>query len=229
MARDITERKRAEEGLRESEERYRLLFDSNPQPMWVYDLETLAFLAVNESAVHHYGYSRADFLAMTIKDIRPTEDIPALSSSIAMGAKAVETASAWRHLKKDGTVIEVEITSHLLVLDDRRAELILAHDITERKRAETERQIISEIVQGIVTTANLDELLQLTHSSIRRLLHAENCFVTLYDPATSLMHFEFWADKFDPIPEPRPVGRGFSSYVLRTSQPIPTNSVDGSR
>jgi len=67
---------------------------------------------------------------------------------------------------------------------------------------------------------NLDELLQLTHRSIRKLLYAENCFVTLYDPNTSLMHFEFWADKFDPVPEPRPVGAGFSSYVLRTGQPI---------
>ncbi len=217
---DITERKRVEDEARESEERYRLLFESNPQPMWVYDLETLAFLAVNESAVHHYGYSREDFLAMTIKDIRPAEDIPALCDSLARGSQAVGAPGIWRHLKKDGCIIEVEITSHLLVFDDRRAELILAHDVTERRRAEAERQIISEIVQGVVTTANLDELLRLTHSSIRKLLYAENCFVTLYDPATSLMHFEFWADKFDPAPEPRPVGTNFSSYVLRTSQPI---------
>lgn len=94
--------------------------------MWVYDLETLAFLAVNESAVHHYGYSQEDFLAMTIKDIRPAEDIPALYDSIARGSKGVDVAGRWRHLKKDGTIIEVEITSHLLVFDDRRAELILA-------------------------------------------------------------------------------------------------------
>jgi len=96
----------------------------------------------------------------------------------------------------------------------------MARDITERKRAEAERQVITEIVQGVVSTSNLDELLTLTHNSIRKLLYAENCFVTLYDPATDLMHFEFWADKFDPLPEPRPVGTNFSSYVLRTSQPI---------
>ena len=129
-------RKRAEEGLRESEERYRLLFESNPQPMWVYDLETLAFLAVNESAVRHYGYSREDFLAMTIKDIRPADELPALYDSIARRSEGVNGVGIWRHLKKDGTIIEVEITSHLLVFDDRRAELILAHDITERNRLE---------------------------------------------------------------------------------------------
>ena len=128
------DRKRAEEGLRESEERYRLLFESNPQPMWVYDLETLAFLAVNESAVRHYGYSREEFLAMTIKDIRPAEDVPALQSAVARNSQGVDAVSIWRHLKKDGTIIEVEITSHFLVFDDRQAELILAHDVTERNR-----------------------------------------------------------------------------------------------
>jgi PAS domain S-box-containing protein len=128
------ERKRAEEGLRESEERYRLLFESNPQPMWVYDLETLAFLAVNESAVHHYGYSREEFLAMTIEDIRPTEDIPALHDAVASTSEGVDVARIWRHRKKDGAIIEIEITSHLLVFADRRAELILANDITESNR-----------------------------------------------------------------------------------------------
>jgi hypothetical protein len=133
---DITGRKQAEKALRESEERYRLLFESNPQPMWVYDLQTLAFLAVNESAVDHYGYSREEFLTMTIKDIRPPEDIPALYKSVTRSLEGVNPASIWTHLKKDGSIIKVEITSHLLVFADRRAELILAHDITERDRLE---------------------------------------------------------------------------------------------
>src|ERR1700740_1683935 len=75
---DIPERKRAEEALRHSEQRYHLLFDSNPHPVWVYDLKTLAILDVNQSAVRNYGYSRAEFLSLTIKDIRPPEDGPAV-------------------------------------------------------------------------------------------------------------------------------------------------------
>jgi PAS domain S-box-containing protein len=159
------ERKRAEEGLRESEERYRLLFESSPQPMWVYDLETLAFLAVNESAVHHYGYSREDFLAMTIKDIRPAEDIPALYDSVAKGSEGVDKAGAWRHRKKDGTIIEVEITSHLLVFADRRAELILAHDITDRKQAE-EALRESEARKRAILEASMDCIITMDRNGL---------------------------------------------------------------
>ena len=159
------ERKRAEEGLRESEERYRLLFESNPQPMWVYDLETLAFLAVNASAVHHYGYSREDFLAMTIKDIRPADDLPALYDSVASSSKGVNAAGIWRHLKKDGTIIEVEITSHLLVFDERLAELILAHDITERRQAEDALRD-SEARKRAILESAMDCIITMDHEGL---------------------------------------------------------------
>src|SRR5947209_14861348 len=78
----LVERARSEESLRRSEEHYRILFESNPHPMWVYDLETLSFLAVNNAAIHHYGYSREEFFSMTIKDIRPQEDVPTLIEAI---------------------------------------------------------------------------------------------------------------------------------------------------
>ena len=90
---DITERKRAEEMLRASEERYRTLFESNPNPMWVFDLETLSFLAVNAAAVRHYGYSQDEFLAMTIKDIRPPEDIPALMDDLSQETGGLDDTS----------------------------------------------------------------------------------------------------------------------------------------
>lgn len=137
MARDITERKRAEAALLESEERYRLLFESNPHPIWVYDLDTLAFLAVNAAAVLHYGYSREEFLAMTIRDIRPAEDIPALLNNVSKVSLGINEAGSWRHSTKGGGIIDVEITSHQLIFAGRNAEIVLANDITERKRAET--------------------------------------------------------------------------------------------
>jgi PAS domain S-box-containing protein len=133
---EISERLRAEETLRHSEERYRLLFEDNPLPMWVYDLDSLAFLEVNAAAIRHYGYSREEFLRMSVKDIRPPEDIPVLLQKMAMAAPGVNRPGVWRHLKKDGTLMLVEITTHLLQSPGRRTELVLANDVTERQRAE---------------------------------------------------------------------------------------------
>ena len=120
----------------ESEEQYRLLFDSNPLPMWVFDRESLAFLAVNDAAVRQYGYSREEFLAMTIRDIRPEEEIPALLEAISHATSNVGDSELWRHKKKDGTIIDVEITSHPLIFRGRQAKLLLANEVTERRRAE---------------------------------------------------------------------------------------------
>jgi len=217
---DITERKRAEEELRENEERYRLLFESNPQPMWVCDLETLEFLAVNEAAAHHYGYSREDFLAMTIKDIHPAEDIPVLCDSVARGSHEVGATGIWRHLKKDGTVIEVEITSHLLVFDGRRAELILAHDITERRRAEKERDVISEVIQSVNLTSNLDELLKQVHQSLKKVLYAENCCVALHDKQTGLFEAPLFVDLVEPNPFPMALSQNCTAKVFSSGQPL---------
>jgi len=133
---DITLQKRAAEALRQSEERYHLLFDSNPHPVWVYELKTLAILDVNPSAVQNYGYSREEFLSLTIKDIRPPEDVPALLESAAKAPPGTETAGVWKHRKKDGTLIDVEITSRPLVYDGRDARLVVATDVSVRKRAE---------------------------------------------------------------------------------------------
>ena len=132
----IKEQERTKAVLHESEERYRLLFENNPQPMWVFDRETLAFLAVNDAAIITYGYSREEFLSMTIKDIRPTEDVPALLDKVSRATQGFDAAGIWRHRKKDGTIIDVEITSHSLDFGGRRANLILAIDVTERRRME---------------------------------------------------------------------------------------------
>ena len=133
---DITERKRAEEELLQSEQRYRLLFERNPQSMWVFDLETLAFLEVNDAAIHHYGYAREEFLAMTIKDIRPAEDVQNLLVNVSGVTPQHDEAGVWKHRKKDGTVIDVEITAHALTFYGRPAQIVLAYDVTERRSLE---------------------------------------------------------------------------------------------
>jgi PAS domain S-box-containing protein len=139
ITRDITERKGAEERLHESEERHRMLFDNNPHPTWVFDRETLRFLAVNSAAVRKYGYSLAEFMTMTIKDIRSTEEIPSLLESVARIKDGNEKVSDWRHRLKNGSIIDVEITSYALSFLGRPAEVVVAVDISQKKRAEAER------------------------------------------------------------------------------------------
>jgi PAS domain S-box-containing protein len=163
---DITERKRAEEAVRQSEARYHLLFDSNPHPVWVYDLQTLAILDVNQSAVRNYGYPREEFLSLTIKDIRPPEDVPALLESAMKAPPDTESAGVWKHCKKDGTLIDVEITSHPLVYGVKNARLVVATDITTRKRAEAALQTSEEKFRSVVQTANDAIVTADSHGSI---------------------------------------------------------------
>ena len=136
IARDVTSRKVAEEELRASEERHRLLFDLNPAPSWVSDCETQQFLAVNEAAIRLYGYSREEFLAMRTARIDPFEGAP--GRTLVSGDRCRE-AGPWRHLTKGGKPILVTVNSHKLKFRGRDANLVLMHDVTERQQLEAER------------------------------------------------------------------------------------------
>ncbi|HEX7631013.1 MAG TPA: PAS domain S-box protein, partial [Lacunisphaera sp.] len=134
--RDVTESRQASEELRKSEERYRLLFTNNPHPMWVFDLETLRILAVNTAAVEHYGYSETEFLAMRVIDLRAPEDAITPADATAWLPPVGKATALRRHRRRDGSIIEVESTSDSLLLAGRPARLVLADDVTERRRAE---------------------------------------------------------------------------------------------
>ena len=139
VVRDITEQARAEAALAAREQEYRLMFDANPQPMWVYDIKTLHFLDVNHAAVSVYGYSRDEFLSMTIADIRQPEDIPTMQASVNTPRTGARRDGPWRHLRRDGTALWVEVAASFLQFDGRQARLILAVDVTERHTIEQER------------------------------------------------------------------------------------------
>ena len=140
--RDVTDRWRAEEELRNSEKQYRLLFQGNPNPMWVFDLETQAFLEVNEAAIKHYGYSREEFLTKTLADIRPAEKAgppqPVLPDSAGRNL-------VWRQRRKDGSLIDVEIFWSPIVFGERLAALAMATDVTERLRTEHRNGVFSKL------------------------------------------------------------------------------------
>ena len=165
--RDITARRKVEEEVRDSERRYREMFDSNPHPMWVYDLETLRFLAVNDATVARYGYSREEFLGMTIKDIRPHEEVPRLLRNVerARHQTGLDEAGIWKHRYKDGSLHDVDITSHTLTFDGRAAELVLAHDMTEQRRVAALMREAQEVLEKRVAERTAD--LQAVVSALR--------------------------------------------------------------
>jgi len=147
LARDITERKQFEEALRDSEERYRLLFESTPQPIWVYNEDTLGFLAVNEAATRIYGYTRDEFLSMTVNDLRPQEDIPTLMIKNVSDADELVISSPWRHRTRDKKTIYVEMSSHPVVFDGKNSRLVIVNDVTERKLLDEKQQRLHTSLQ----------------------------------------------------------------------------------
>src|SRR6266568_3216492 len=136
VVRDVTERRQAEAALERQNHEYRLLFESNPCPMYVCDEKSLAFLAVNQAAIDHYGYAREEFLNMTVLDIRPADQVPHLLSYLAQPTPNHDAAGEWKHQKKDGSVIDVDVNWHKLDFAGRPSYLVMATDITEKKRAE---------------------------------------------------------------------------------------------
>jgi two-component system, cell cycle sensor histidine kinase and response regulator CckA len=130
-------------------QRQQMLFESSPMPMWVYASDTLAFLAVNDAAIRHYGYSREEFLSMRITDIRPPEDVPAVLADVkSRGGPGSPAPKVWRHRKRDGTVISVEITAGRISYEGRSAALVLAHDVTDKLRLQ-ERLADAEKMEAI--------------------------------------------------------------------------------
>ena len=139
---DITATKNAKKALEEERQKYHDLFNFSPLPQWVYDVETLAFLQVNEAATIQYGYSYEEFLGMTIKDIRPCEGLAELCDIMATRVKPGQfNKSIVQHQKKDGTLIYVSVEGNSVSFEGRNARLVLAIDLTEKILAETELQL----------------------------------------------------------------------------------------
>ncbi len=175
--RDITDRWRAEEELRRSEKQYRLLFQDNPNPMWVFDLETLAFLEVNESAIQHYGYSRDEFLGMKMSDLRQPD-----KGGNARGVPISDTESGriWKHRCKDGTIIDVEAVWSPMVFRNRFAALTMITDVTERRRDEHRNLVFSRLSHRLSSATSASEAATIICESSDALFNWDDFALDLY-------------------------------------------------
>ncbi|MEJ2790657.1 EAL domain-containing protein [Pseudoxanthomonas sp. CCNWLW251] len=129
---DITERMARQEELKRAEIQFRELFDLNPLPFWVFDIESLRFLAVNAAAISRYGYSREEFLGMTILQIRPAGEVEAVLASVNDGAEPRDASPVWIHVRRDGTPMHVRVHSSSIMFNGRAARLVLAEDVSDR-------------------------------------------------------------------------------------------------
>ncbi len=158
IARDVSDRKNIEERLAESENKYRYLFEHNPMPMWIINKQTFQFLDVNGAAIIHYGYSREEFLSMTALDIRPEEDKEKFIRIDRVTTMGAHSTGVWHHKKKDGSLIDVEVSVEEIMFNDVIARLILSNDITAKVKAEQEINLLNETLEQkvIERTAQLE-------------------------------------------------------------------------
>ena len=205
-----------EEALKASEAELRALFEAMSDEIFVFDSEGRHL----KVAPTHPAYSKSlgvNRIGKTVHEVFPAEVADfmlgnirrALDEGRKLNVEYILSING-KDLWFDGTVLPMSDDSVVWV----------ARDITERKRTENERRIISEVIQAAVTTPNLDEFLKLVHRLISQVIYAGNCFVMLHDPVSDLIHYEFWVDKYDSPPPPHLASKGFSGYVLRTSQPL---------
>jgi PAS domain S-box-containing protein len=199
---DITAGKRTEEALVQSENKYRYYFRNNPLPMWIYDTETLKFLEVNNAAILHYGYTEAEFLSMTLADIRPGEDLIRFYEDVENTTDIINNAGIWRHTKKSGEVIFVEIISHAILFGERKARLVLANDVTKRKEALEQAQKSQQELNAAQKVARMGSWDMDTRSG--KITSSENMFPLLgYDPETTQPSMVLFRNRIHPEDLPR--------------------------
>lgn len=198
--------------LRQSEDDFRRLFERNPLPIYIYDLETLRFLEVNQAAVERYGYSRDEFLRMRITDIRPPEEVPRLIEYINQSLSTVELPGKWRHQRRDGTLMDVNLVLIQLEFGGRRAAQVIVEDITEKLALERQQQQLTielqRRVQELTTIYQVSQRLQRLRKPellaqdvlevLKETLGSEHCAVLLIDETGSRL-FPFVFNLHGPV------------------------------
>ncbi len=149
----LEERQAAQRRLADSEGRYRDLFESSPDPSWVYDLETRRILEVNQAAVTHYGYPREEFLRLTIFDLRTPEEVPRLEANLAQVGDREVRGELWQHRRKDGRLIDVEVSAHSLTFAGRSARLVHAQDVTASRQADQALRAMQDRLRRVIASS----------------------------------------------------------------------------
>jgi len=214
-----------EQRIAQNEPGFRLLFMNNPQPMWVFDARTLYFLEVNTAAVEHYGYSREEFLGMQITDIRPPEDAPRLLQDTAKASSGVRCAGTWRHLLKNGRMVDVEITSDYLTFAGQNAVLVVARDVTEHKKTvqalqgaeQKYREMFEEAIVGMYQSTPQGTFISVNRAFAEMLGYAspQEVIENVHDIKKQFFVDSSRSDEFQRLVEEAGIAQHFESEVYR--------------
>jgi two-component system, cell cycle sensor histidine kinase and response regulator CckA len=201
----------------EAEKKFRILFRDNPQPTVLYDLSTGKFLEINRAATEKYGYTRDEFLALSVADVCP--DLPPERVAAALMGLEIR-GEVWRQRKKDGSVLEVVLFARNIEFEGRSARLMVTQDITDKRRSERLQSALYRIAEVSTTARDLNELYVAIHGIVAHLLDAKNFYIALYDAESNWLTFPYFVDEFDAAPPPRTPKKGLTEYVLRSGQPL---------
>ncbi len=223
---DITERRRAEEALQESEARYRTQVEHAPEAIVVLDIDTGRLVEANENAVRLYGRPREELFRLGPVDLSaPIQPDGRRSAEAAM--ERIEDALnggtpvfEWMHRNAEGRDIPCEVRLVRLPSATRRLVRGSVADISARKRSEQLRSALYQIAATASSAEDIDEFFSAIHQIVGELMYAKNFYVALYDRATGLLSFPYCVDEVDPTPEPRPLRRGLTEHVLHSGKSL---------
>ena len=219
-----------EEGLLAGSTALKALLDSSSDLLAVLQPDrTISF--INASFLRVLGYSSIEMLGSTLEKLHHPAELDALTQKFAEAesSNGQKVSGRCRLRSKEGSWLwfDFEIVNHLRA-PGIEALLISFQNVTDLRRLEAERQVISDVVHALNQTSNLDQLLRQIHCALRKVVYADNCFVALHEPATDMFHFAFFVDQFDPPPPPQKIARTCMAYVFRTgeAQLIPQKEFD---
>ncbi len=217
--RNITEQKRAEEALRESEAKFRAVAETAPIAIYIHDGSQ--FLYLNPASEQISGYTRAELIALGLWGIAHPEYAAALRerTSARLRGKSVVSRYEFPIIAKSGETRWLDFSAGVIRFAGSQAILATAADITERKRAEALQAALYRIAETARQAEELAELYPAIHRIVAELMYAKNLYIALYDEQTKLLHFPYFVDQEDPVPSPKPLGRGLTEFVLRTGEP----------
>ena len=226
--------------LHQSEEHYQLLFERNPDPMWVLDWDARAFLAVNEAAIKKYGYSRKEFLGITLDRICPAEELTRfleVSKNTAVRKGRPLQAGVWKHRRKDGTVIDTDIITNPIQFNQKLACLLLAHDITERRGAQEDMEekirlaaVDVEVGNSLGQGSGLQEILSRSAEALVRHVGADQARIWTFNKDTDALELQSSAgssSSLDGAFGSIPVGKSRVGWIASERRPYVSENISG--